>query len=45
MNVPLECTLVSHVSTCWLTGLGVGTLSGYLARTISWTACELLLLL
>ena len=26
----------------WLTGLGLGTPSRYLARTISWNACKLL---
>ena len=31
----LGCNLVSHVSACWLTGLGLGTPSKYLARTIS----------
>ena len=41
----LGCNPVSHVSACWLTGLGLGTPSRYLARTISWNACKLLLLL
>jgi len=36
------CKLVSHVSACLLTGLGLGTPSRYLARTISWNACKLL---
>ena len=44
-RTPLGCNLVSHVSACWLTGLGLGTPSRYLARTISWNACKLLLLL
>ena len=44
-RTPLGCNPVSHVSACWLTGLGLGTPSRYLARTISWNACELLLLL
>ena len=41
-HTPLGCNLVSHVSACWLTGLGLGTPSRYLARTISWNACKLL---
>ena len=44
-RTPLGCNLVSHVSACWLTGLGLGTPSRYPARTISWNACKLLLLL
>ena len=44
-RTPLGCNLVSHVSTCWLTGLGLGTPSRYLARMISWNALLLLLLL
>ena len=34
---PAGCNPVSHVSACWLTGLGLGTPSRYLARTISGT--------
>ena len=44
-NYSTTVSPVSHVSACWLTGLGLGTPSRYLARTISWNACELLLLL
>ena len=44
-RTPLGCNLVSHVSACWLTGLGLGTPSRYLARTLSWNTCKLLLLL
>ena len=36
------CNPVSHVSACWLTGLGLGTPSRYLARIISWNACKIL---
>ena len=32
---------MSDVSACWLTGLGIGTPSRYLARTISCNACRL----
>ena len=39
-----SCTPVSHVSACWLTGLGLGTPSKHLARTISWNAFKLSLL-
>ena len=39
-RTPIECNLVSHVSACWLTGLGLGTPSRYPARTISWNACK-----
>ena len=42
-RTPLGCNPVSHVSACWLTGLGLGTSSRYLARTISWNACKLAL--
>ena len=37
--------LVSHVSTCWLTGLGFRHTSRDPTRTISWNACKLLQLL
>ena len=38
-RTPLGCNLVSHVSVCWLAGLGKP--SRYLAKTISWNACKL----
>ena len=41
----LGCNSVSHVSACWLTGLGLSTLSRYLARTINWNACKIPLLI
>ena len=44
-RTPLGCSLVSHVSACWLTGLGLGTFSNYLARTISWNACKFLFII
>jgi len=38
--------LVSHVSACWLTGLGFRhTPTRYLAGMISWNACKLLVIL
>ena len=43
-HAPLGCSSVSHVSACWLTGLGLGTPSKHLASTISWNAFKLLLL-
>ena len=39
----LGCNPVSHVSACWLTGLGLSTPCRYLARMLSWNACKLLL--
>ena len=41
-RTPLGCNPVSHVSAFWLTGLGLGTPSRYLARIICWNACKLL---
>ena len=41
-RTPLGCNLVSLVSACRLTGLGLGTPSRYPARTISWNACKVL---
>ena len=32
-RTPFGCSPVPHVSACWLTGLGLGTPSRYLART------------
>ena len=43
-RTPLGCNPVSHVSACWLTGLGLGTPSRYMAKKISWNACKLLVL-
>ena len=42
-RTPHGCNPVSHVSACWLTGLGLGTPSRDLARTSSWNACKLVL--
>ena len=36
-RTPLGCNLVSHVSACWLTGLGLSTPSRYLARLLAGT--------